>query len=64
VCVCVCACACVRGGGVVAAIVLDLVLLGAALFAAVAGLQELAGTNLGIELCKSNKGFKGLWVSY
>jgi hypothetical protein len=38
---------CVLGGGRVAAIVLDLVLPGAALLAAVAGLQELAGADLG-----------------
>ena len=39
---------------------LDLVLLGAALLAVVAGLQELAGADLGIVLCESDKGFKGL----
>jgi hypothetical protein len=36
--------------------VLDPVLLGAA----VAGLQELAGADLGVVLCKSDKGFKDL----
>jgi hypothetical protein len=40
--------------------VLDLVLLGAVLLAAVAELQELAGVDLSVVLCKSNKGFKGL----
>jgi hypothetical protein len=54
---------CVGGGGV-AAVVLDLVLLGAALLAAVAGLQELAGANLGVVLCKFEKGFKGPWITY
>jgi hypothetical protein len=54
---------CVLGGGV-AAVVLDLVLLGAALLAAVAGLQELAGANLGVVLCKFEKGFKGPWITY
>ena len=48
----------------VAAIVLDLVLLGAALLAAVAGLQELAGADLGVVLCKFDKGFKGLCITY
>ena len=55
---------CVFGGGGFAAIVLDLVLLGAALLAAVAGLQELAGADLGVVLCKFDKGFKGLWIAY
>ena len=50
--------------GSVAAIVLDLVLLGAALLAAVTGLQELAGADLGVVLCKFDKGFKGLWLAY
>jgi hypothetical protein len=40
--------------------VLDLVLLGAVLLAAVAELQELAGADLGVVLCESDKGFKGL----
>jgi hypothetical protein len=40
--------------------VLDPNQLGAVLLAAVAGLQELAGADLGVVLCKSNKGFKGL----
>jgi hypothetical protein len=40
--------------------VIDLVLLGAVLLAAAAGLQELAGADLGVVLCKSDKGFKGL----
>jgi hypothetical protein len=54
-----------RGGGVGgAAIVLDLVLLGAALLAAVAALQELAGADLGVVLCKFDKGFKGLCITY
>jgi hypothetical protein len=54
-------CVCLLGGGqVVAAIVLDLVLLGAVLLAAVAELQELAGADLGVVLCESDKGFKGL----
>jgi hypothetical protein len=39
---------------------LDLVLLGAVLLAAIAELQELAGADLSIVLYKSNKGFKGL----
>jgi hypothetical protein len=39
---------------------LDLVLLGAVLLAAVAGLQKLAGADLSVVLYKSNKGFKGL----
>jgi hypothetical protein len=51
---------CVFWGGGVAVLVLDLVLLGAALFAAVAGLQELAEADLSVVLCKFNKGFKGL----
>ncbi len=55
---------CVGGRGGIAAIVLDLVLLGAALLAAVAGLQELAGADLGVVLCKFDKGFKGLWIAY
>jgi hypothetical protein len=38
----------------------DPVQLGAALLAAVAGLQELAGADLGVVLCESDKGFKGL----
>jgi hypothetical protein len=54
---------CVLGGGV-AAIVLDLVLPGAALLAAVAALQELAGADLGVVLCKFDEGFKGLWIAY
>jgi hypothetical protein len=29
-------------------------------YVTIAGLQELAGVDLGIVLCKSNKGFKGL----
>jgi hypothetical protein len=40
--------------------VLDPVRLGAVLLAAVAGLQELAGADLGVVLCESDKGFKGL----
>jgi hypothetical protein len=40
--------------------VLDLVLLGAVLLAAVAELQELTGPDLGVVLCESDKGFKGL----
>ena len=44
-----CVCMCVGGGGV-AAIVLDLVLLGAALFAVFAGLQELGGADFGVVL--------------
>jgi hypothetical protein len=55
---------CVLGREEVAAIVLDLVLLGAALLAAVAGLQELAGADLGVVLCKFDKGFKGPWITY
>ena len=51
-----------RGVGSIAAVVLDLPLLGAALLAAVAGLQELAGADLGVVLCKLDKGFKGLWL--
>jgi hypothetical protein len=53
---------CLGGGG--AAIVLDLVLLGAALLAAVAARQELAGADLGVVLCKFDKGFKGLCITY
>jgi hypothetical protein len=62
VCVRKCVCVSVLEGGGVAAIVLDLVLRGAALLAAVAGLQELAGADLGVVLCKFDKGFKGLWL--
>ena len=39
---------------------LDPYRLGAVLLAAVAGLQELAGADLGVVLCESDKGFKGL----
>lgn len=39
-----------RRVGSTAAVVLDLPLLGAALLAAVAGLQELAGADLGVVL--------------
>ena len=39
---------------------LDVVLLGAALLAVVAVLQELAGADLVVVLCKFDKGFKGL----
>jgi hypothetical protein len=60
---CVCVCVCSEGGGV-AAIVLDLVLLGAALFASVRGLQQLARADLGVVLCKFDKGFKSLWIAY
>jgi hypothetical protein len=40
--------------------VLGPVLLGAVLLAVVAGLLELAGADLGVVLCESDKGFKGL----
>ena len=39
---------------------LDLVLLGAVLLAAVAGLLKLAGADVGVVLCESDNGFKGL----
>ena len=43
---------------------LDLLLLGAALLAAVAGLQELARADLGVILREFDEGFKGLWILY
>ena len=55
-------CVCVGGGD--AAIVLDLVLLGAALLAVVAGLQELAAAYLAQVLCNFDKGSKGLRITY
>ena len=48
----------------IAAVVLDLVLLGAALPVAVARQEELPGTNLSVVLCELDEGFKGLWVPY
>ena len=46
--------------GSVAAIVLDLVLLGVAFPVAVVGQVMLPGTNLGVVLCEFGEGFKGL----
>ena len=48
--------------GSIAAVVLNLLLLGAASLAAVAGLQVLAGADPDVVLCESNKSFKGLWL--
>jgi hypothetical protein len=50
--------------GSIAAIVLDLVLLGAALPVAVAGQEELPGTNLSVVLSEFGEGFKGLWIPH
>jgi hypothetical protein len=50
--------------GSIAAAVLDLVLLGAALPVAIAGQEELPGTNLSVVLCEFGEGFKGLWIPY
>ena len=63
-CVCVCVGKRERGVGGVAAIVLDLVLLGVALPVAVAGQVMLPGANLGVVLSEFGEGFKGLWVPY
>jgi hypothetical protein len=46
--------------GSIAATVPDPALPGAALPVAIAGQEELPGTNLGVVLCEFDKGFKGL----
>ena len=48
----------------IAAIELDLVLLGAAEPGGIVGQKGLPGADLGVVLCELDEGFKGLWFTH